>query len=481
MQNKVIKYTPQIAQIIKLSLLIGFGIFIGLLSLKLSYYIFLLFLIPGFLLIAWNKEEYGILLIIVITSSIISEDQLPVLHTGLGNFHLVDLYLFFSLGSIFIKYYHGKFNSLEKTPVDIPLLIFFGLAVFSMLLAVTFFSVSIRSSFSELRIITYYLSFFLVTNLLRSEAQLKRLIHGLYIIAIVVVLFMLAQVIIGTSIRIIPARVESLSTMGKTYSDTIRVITPGNSLIFVMFLVACCTFILKRSGGKFYNLLNVVILGIGLIVGFNRNLWIPAILVIGLFFIIAPKQSKVRFLGFSVLMTFLMTVVIVSAYISGGKLKNYTESTFIRLFTMTKGDDLVKQDTLIDRIIENRYAYKKIKSHPIFGIGLGNNYRNDVEWDPKLNAYIHNGFLWILMKIGLFGFVAFLWFLIASTVRGFKNWNRIDNTFLKGAYIGFTLACIGFMLSALVNPVFMQWHSSPIIGVMLGSNELINRLNSQGT
>jgi len=48
--------------------------------------------------------------------------------------------------------------------------------------------------------------------------------------------------------------------------------------------------------------------------------------------------------------------VIVSAYISGGKLKNYTESTFIRLFTMTKGDDLVKQDTLIDRIIENRYA-----------------------------------------------------------------------------------------------------------------------------
>jgi O-antigen ligase len=148
---------------------------------------------------------------------------------------------------------------------------------------------------------------------------------------------------------------------------------------------------------------------------------------------------------------------------------------------MTKGEDLVKQDTLIDRIIENRYAYKKIRSHPVFGIGLGNNYRNDVQWNQKLNSYIHNGFLWILMKIGIFGFAAFLWFLIASVVRGFKNWNKIDNSFLKGAYIGFTLACIGFMLSALVNPVFMQWHSSPVIGIMLGSNELINRLNSQGT
>ncbi len=481
MQNKTLTHSPHIAQGIKLFLLIGFGIFIGVLSLKLSYYIFLLFLIPSFFLLAWSKEEYGILLIIVITASVISEDQLPVLHTGFGNFHLVDLYLFFSLSSIFIKYYHGKYNTFKKTPLDISLLVFFGFAVFSMLLSVTFFSVSIRTAFSELRIITYYLSFFLVTNLLRSESQLKRLIQGLYLISIVVVLFMIAQVLIGTAIRILPARVEFLSTMGKTYSDTIRVITPGNSLIFVMFLVACCTMILQKSRRNFFNFINVIILGIGLVIGFNRNLWIPAFIAMGLFFIISPKQCKIRFLGFGIIITFLLAVAIVFGYISGGKLKNYTESTFIRLFTITKGDDLVKQDTLIDRIIENRYAYKKIKSHPIFGIGLGNNYRNDVEWDPKLNAYIHNGFLWILMKIGIFGFVAFLWFLIASIVRGFKHWNKIDNSLLKGAYIGFTLACIGFILSALVNPVFMQWHSSPIIGVMLGSNELINRLNNQGT
>ncbi|MBD3287656.1 hypothetical protein GF337_02530 [candidate division KSB1 bacterium] len=477
MQNKTLTYSTHIAQIVKLSLLIGFGAFVGLLSLKLSFSVFLIFLVPAVLILAWNKEEFGILLIIIITASIIWENQLPALHTPFGNFHLVDLYLFFSLISIFIKYYAGKNESLIRTPLDVPLLIFFGFSVISMMLAVTVFSVSIRTAFSELRIITYYLLFFLVTNLLHTKTQLRRLIHGLYLIAIVVVFFMIAQVLLGTSIRIIPARVESLLTMGKTYTNTIRVITPGNSLIFVMFLVACCTFIMQKSMRTIYNFANVIILGIGLIIGFNRNLWIPAIIGMILFFFISPKQCKIRFIGFSVLMAFVLALVIVFAYITDGKLKNYTESTFIRLFTVTKGNDLVRKDTLIDRIIENRYAWNEIRSHPVFGIGLGNNYRHDVDWNPKLNAYIHNGFLWILMKTGILGFTAFMWFLLAAIVRGFRYWNKGEDSFLNGAYIGFTLACIGFMLSALVNPVFMQWHSSPIIGVMLGSNELIQRLN----
>lgn len=457
------------------------GIFIGLVYLKFSYFLMLFILLPLFFILIWAREEWGILTIIIMTASVIYEEQLPVIQTAVGNFHLIDLFLFFLLLSIFLKKVLNAERRLQQTPLDGSLIIFYLFAVLSTIIAVTVFSVSIRNALSELRIITYYLVFFLVTNLVRDEKQLKRLIHGLNFVAAIVVLFMILQAILGTSLMIIPARVESLSTMGEIRATTIRVITPGNSLIFVMFIVACCSLIIQKSRYNFIVMTNILLLGLGLIIGFNRNLWIPGILVMILFFFLVTAPVKIRYIGLLSLMVFGLTALTIYAHISGGKLKNYTESAYDRLITITRGQDLIQRDTLIDRIIENQFAVEKIKNQPLLGIGLGNDYRKDIDWNPKLNAYIHNGFLWILMKIGIFGFIAFMCFLIHAICRGLRYWKQIQDDYLRCVAIGFMLACLGFMMSALMNPVFMQWHSSPIIGLMLGGNELIFRLTRKGT
>jgi len=457
------------------------GVVIGLVFLKISYVIIVILALPLFFMLIWRHEELGILTIIIMTASVIYEEQLPVIQTAVGNLHLIDLFLVFLLFSIFLKRLLNSERQLEITPLDVWLIIFYLFAVLSTIIAVLVFAVSIRNALSELRIITYYFVFFLVTNLVRNEKQLKRLINGLYAVAAIVVLFMISQVMLGTSLKIIPARVESLSTMGEIHTATIRVITPGNSLIFVMFIVASCSLIIQKSRVRVITITNILLLGIGLIIGFNRNLWIPGILVMILFFFLVTAPVRVRYVALVLFLMFGLTAITIYAQISGGKLKNYTESTFDRLISITKGQDLIRRDTLIDRIIENRFASENIKNHPLLGIGLGNDYRHDVDWNPKLNAYIHNGFLWILMKTGIFGFIAFMGFLVHAMYRGLRYWRRIPDAYLSGVTIGFTLAGIGFMMSALMNPVFMQWYSSPIIGLMLGGNELIFRLNRNGT
>ncbi|MBN2008149.1 hypothetical protein JW960_02250 [candidate division KSB1 bacterium] len=447
------------------------GIVIGL-AILLGVYPLIIILIvslTGYMI--WRHEEFGVVLIVVFTASVIYEEQLPSVATAVGNFHLIDLFFFSYLGLILVKRFVDSERLLINTLLDVPLLIFWVIAILSLMLAVVHFNVPVRSALSELRIITYYLIFFAVTNLLRQPQQLRRLVNGLHLIALVVVAFMVLQVSLGHAIHIIPARVESLATMGRTYSDTIRVIPPGNTLIYVMLMIAAATVTIHRM--TFVRVGLAMVLLCGLIIGFNRNLWLPAIVMIGLMFLVGTSDHKIRLMIAACGFVFLSMAMVTYVQINDGQLKQYVDSTWDRLWSLTRGRKLVTEGTLIDRVIENRIARTHIMQHPILGIGLGNDYRDDVDWNPKLNAYIHNGYLWILMKMGGLGFIPFMWLLTVGAFRGLKRWKQIPDPFWQSMCLGFTMAHLGMMLSSLVNPVFMQWHSTPLIGIVLGGNELI--------
>jgi len=146
--------------------------------------------------------------------------------------------------------------------------------------------------------------------------------------------------------------------------------------------------------------------------------------------------------------------------------------------------DTAKEDSLVYRYIENEYAYPQIESHPLFGLGLGANYRpvdRRVDYGPaksSLTYYIHNGHLWVMLKTGLLGYVFFMWFLLLFVKRGLQNWKRITDPFLKGIVLSFVATIPGILLASTVNPIFKQSYWAPVIGVMLGMSEVILRMNN---
>jgi O-antigen ligase len=145
-------------------------------------------------------------------------------------------------------------------------------------------------------------------------------------------------------------------------------------------------------------------------------------------------------------------------------------------------DTLAKDASTQWRVFETRYAIQSIVQHPLLGIGLGNFYRPAIENDPLwypdkpnygLRWYIHNSYLWVWIDMGLLGIIPFIWVFAIFLVRGFRRWRNIEDPKLRSIALGFTLACLGMVISNLVAPRFVEDWSLSIFAVILGINELI--------
>jgi len=130
-------------------------------------------------------------------------------------------------------------------------------------------------------------------------------------------------------------------------------------------------------------------------------------------------------------------------------------------------------------MLENKYALSSITAHPLIGVGMGARYR---PFDRRLDSiddiydfriHIHNGFLWILLDMGALGFLAFMWLSIAFLIRGFRHWRSIANDRMRGIMLGFTSVYLAVMVAAVANSSFIQWRWIPVIGIIMGINEVI--------
>lgn len=146
-------------------------------------------------------------------------------------------------------------------------------------------------------------------------------------------------------------------------------------------------------------------------------------------------------------------------------------------------------DTLGFRLIENEYAYAAIAQHPWLGMGMGFTYR---PWDSRLDQsgnsagndfrrHIHNGHLWIMLQSGLLGYASLMWLSGVFLWRGLRNWRHIPDPKLRAMMLGFSLVYVAVMIAAIVNSSFTQWRWTPLLGMMMGINEGIQRLSPPRT
>ena len=427
---------------------------------------------------AFLKPEIGILGIIIITSSIIFEDALPLMSIGIGSLHVTDLLLLYMLSIIFLKLFTDNKFKLVKTPLNLPLLLFYLTALVSFYVAIVNFDVNLNIAARQLRKITYYLIFFVIINLIRNKKQLVFLLNGLFVIASIVAITMIAQAIIGESIQLMPGRVDTLKTLDKEFGGSIRVLPPGEGLIYISFITLFCLIIISRTPNNLlFNLPKFALIGIGVILTYSRNFWASICLALFIFIFLLPKiRHKIRIIKITLLFGIALSILLLTFTIWGGRTAEFVTSTKDRITSLFAGDKLYRSGSLEARKIENYYAFEKIKKYPIAGIGLGNSYIYRERWEGDKGTYIHNGYLWILTQMGLLGFIAFIWLSIYFIVRGFKNWKYVNDPFLKGVSIGFTLSYLALMISNFVSPKFIEWSAIVIIGTLMAINEKIHTL-----
>jgi O-Antigen ligase len=420
----------------------------------------------------FKRPEIALLGILALTSSIVFETSLPLIPIGVGSLHIPDIMLLALLSLIVVRRLVEPDFAIIHTPLDWPLLCFYAVALLSTLAAIFGSSLDFNLGMREIRTLSYYLTFFAVTNLLRDRRQIRLLLRGFSVLAILVAAVMLAQFLLGDSVRLLPGRVETIRS--GSYAIT-RVLPPGQSLILVSFILTTVALSLNRLGPvNMLTLLQWGVLGTAVLITFNRSFWVGvAVAFLGLAYVVrAHERPKLIGRGLAILVLVAVILVLVLSQ-PESRAASFVRAAFERLGSIASSGTL-QEDSLQDRGLEMKYALPQIAAHPLLGLGFGATYRR---WDPRLDwraddgsgydgrAYIHNGHLWILLKSGLLGYLSLLWLSVAFLVRGFDRQ-------MRSVVLGFTLTYLAGFIGAVVNPMQMQWYWTPIIGMMMGISEV---------
>jgi O-antigen ligase len=417
-------------------------------------------------------SEIALLGILMVTSTIGLEDRLPVLSLGI-HLQVPDILLVGSLGCIAVRWLVVPEFRIVRTPLDWPLLIFYVVTLFSTLVGIIQSSVDVDLAIQGVRVFSYYLTFFVVTNLITARRQLTFLLNGIFLLATIVAVAIIAQ--------------------GMMFGVGTQTVPPGFSIVVVSFVTTLCVLVSERFTTRgLLRFLQCGLLGVGCLMAFRRSYW--AVLIVALFLAasLVRGADKRRLIGWGVVvMAPAMLVLLVVFNAPELPLSRWLQASLDRLSTVNVGAFTGEDENYNYRRLENGYALSAIRSSPVIGLGMGVRYR---PLDPRLDEYdlltgglkegktsfIHNSHLGILLQSGLLGYLSLTGLSLAFLVRGFRNWRKIPNTRMRAVVLGFTLVYLAVLIAAGANSIFMQWSWVPVLGIIMGINEVILQQSRAG-
>jgi O-antigen ligase len=137
------------------------------------------------------------------------------------------------------------------------------------------------------------------------------------------------------------------------------------------------------------------------------------------------------------------------------------------------------------RVFENAEALNSISRHPLFGVGLGNSYRNITtlqgEADgwftgrslvagevSRFTRYVHSSYLWIPVKMGIPALVIFLWFCAALLFAGWRLMRKLPAQQMKGIVLAVVTGFAGLLVWTAFHQHLIMNRSSTAVAAMAG-------------
>jgi hypothetical protein len=463
------------------------GALLGLLCVWLPSY----FLIIGlgtivYIVVVWLWPEFALLGLLLLLATVFDENSLPSISIGVGHLIVSDFLLFIPIVILLLRTWVEPGVSINHTPLDFPLLAFYCVALFSTISAIVHGTVTFNQSLSEVRVVNLYLTFFIVTNLVRDEKHLRRLLNGILVLSIFVALMMILQYFLGNITQILPGRVETLFTGNTGAPGVTRILPPGQSLVLVALITIPLLLIFDKTPSKYiFRFFLLFIVAIAVILTFNRSFWVALAIALFLAVFLVSIPEKIRFVNIAIWTAVILIMILVPVLSFAGSQAQAFVDGFATRFSTLLDPNTLNEGSLQYRVVETQYALPQIAAHPLIGLGLGADYR---PWDSRIDfgsltydkfAYIHDGHLWTILKTGLVGYLFFIIFLFLFLQRSLRYWRQIHDPFQKAIVLSFAIAVIGILPATVVDPIFAETYWTPLLGIMMGVNEVIFRLNRE--
>lgn len=452
------------------------GLTLGLMAVVIPWFFFVpLFAVPVFILIAWVRPEYALAFLVLVVSGFLPDFLLPSISTVGGTLRAEDFFLGFVLLITLLKYGGDAKRWLPGLkPFVWPLLLLMGLAGLSAVYSVFIVGVATTAVTEDLRAFVYWVLPLIIVMMAHQRRVLDRFLSALVVGAVLLALAQILQVNFGIPIMH-AGRLETAAIGHTEYSGVLRSTVPGIYLIMFAFLLIVSRYILGKQG-LFVSLLLSGLFALALMYTYGRTLWgttLFGLMFVGFLLGIA-RTIKV---GVLLLVVVLGVLALVSLY-----KPDVADVVIDRALSVKDEGD--SRTSLGWRFEENGLALKRIQSSPVFGIGLGVNYKpagSEKEWEGERRT-VHNGHMAILLKLGLAGALILVFLLVRYWKEATVLARSLAPQNSDRAILSVIRALVPMILiSANTRPEWMVQATVGVFAVGIGTVAAMNNLRRQAS
>jgi O-antigen ligase len=373
--------------------------------------------------------------------------RIPLPYIGLNCFEVV---LIFLIAATVLQ----RRGVILGTALDFSLFLF-GAACLSGYLTGVLLSHDFSRIFEPRRLLHFFAGYFLAVNLIRSKESL-RFFLGVFFAAVCLKALQCVFLFTGGAGLLIKWKIRAIFTGWE------------DSLCFVTFLLLFGAFWIERTqiAGKrwFYILLPAVVFSF--LFSYKRAYYIAIMAGIAALFWLQGGKARVRLIGFAVGGALIVILLIAAAgqwHAIGMRIDSILHPT--------------QESSANYRLVEWRNAAISIRSHPLFGIGLGGIMPMEI-WLSRTNLLgVHNTFLWVSVKMGVWGLFSLLLVHFVFLRRLVQQNTVLRDPFLRTVSKGLTCTFIAFTAAEMFAPMFTQMRTSMWLGIVLGLGMILMDLD----
>jgi len=429
---------------------------------------------------AYLRPDVLALLFLIATSTVTIYSHFPKIQIAEVDLFFTDLLLILAFGMLIFKYNVNGILKRIKNPMTYSIIAFIILVMVSIGISVKDGGFStLTESIATGRPLFYYLLYIPVVVFINDEKKLISFIKIMLILSIAVSIYVIFTAAVGKTIihEWFKAAIVKKSIVAVDTGEGGMVVRqgrlrdiPGISYIVITLpiIMGLLVYNWKSRSVKLYYaalLLGIIVI----LVNFTRTVWVSYMLI-GVIMWFITKGKKHRFVRIGLAsMTFIMIILISLMFIP--KYSNARMVTFMSQRLLSFFVENVNTQTALQRIVESEAALDELEGNYLWGVGISSKLINHkIVYKGRMyvlgdTSSLHNSYLNIIYKIGLFPFIAFLAMSFIFLRRSYRLFKTSRRSYVKGLSVGLFLSYLRIMVNAITQHYF--WHIASITPIVL--------------
>ena len=379
-----------------------------------------------------------------------------------------------------IQFFVTKKGMAAKNPTIIPIFLFLGFSVLSLVNAINISRGLIVLGF----IIFVMIVSFMIPNLVRSKRALRIVLQVLFITTFLVCIFGIYQFLgdmAGLPHEITGLRehyTQRVFGFPRVQSTALEPLYFANFLLIPVSLLLALLLFRKKGEEKkdlpfkpawLFLILALAVFNIILTISRGGYLALAGVAILTALIYFR------RIFSFKILISSLILIAIALAgtysfLLVTGKSENIA-TFFEHVTSYEEGAGVVERYTTYEDAID------MVWRHPVLGVGIGNFGPEvaQIPWQtPKDGwAIVNNEFLEIWAETGILGLLSFLAIIGVLVLRSIKAFGRAEDKFLKTVLIGLFIALFGIIVQYQTFSILYILHVWVLIGLMVAVQNML--------